>query len=41
MVFPKQKNLSESGSDVSIRFHAIRTLGADAARNEEIMKPDN
>ena len=35
----KQKNPREPGIDVSIRFHALRTLGADAARNIEIMKP--
>ena len=39
VVFHKQKNLSECGTDVSIRFYALRTLGADAARNRKIMKP--
>ena len=38
VIFPKKKNLNESGTDVSIRFHALRTLGADAARNRETMK---
>ena len=39
VVFHKQRNLSESGTDVSIRFHALRTLAADAGKNREIMKP--
>ena len=38
VIFHKKKNLNESGTDVSIRFHAVRTLGIDAARNRETMK---
>ena len=38
--FPnKIKNLSPFRIDVLIRSHALRTLGASAARNKEIMKP--
>ena len=38
--FPnKKKKLSPFRTDVSIRFHALHTLGADAARNREIMRP--
>ena len=38
--FPnKKKNLSPFRTDVPIRSHALRTLGAGAARNREIMKP--
>ena len=38
--FPnKKKNLSPFRADVPIRFHALCTLGAGAARNREIMKP--
>ena len=38
--FPnKRKNLSPFRYDIPIRFLALRTLGAGAARNRKIMKP--
>ena len=33
------KNFYSFCTDVSIRFHALRTLSAGATKNEEIMKP--
>ena len=35
----KRKNFSPFRTDVPISYHALRTLGADAARNREIMRP--
>ena len=35
----KRKNLSQSGTDASVRFDPLRTLGAGAAKHREIMKP--
>ena len=40
LLFPTtRKNLSPLRTDVSIRFHALRSHGTSAARNREIMKP--
>ena len=35
----RKKNLSPFRTDVPIGSHALRTLGADAARDREFMKP--
>ena len=34
--FRKKRNLNESGTDVSIRFHALRALGAEASQSTGI-----
>ena len=35
----RKKERKKSSTDTLIRFHALRTLGAGAARIREIMKP--